>query len=166
MQGLETCKIREAVPSDRSRIQAILEAVHVFSPSEVECALSLFDIFLKAGANPDEYVFLIADLKEKETLGFLCYGKASLTDAVYDLYWVATDPQYQNQGIASALMKGLDQHLQELGARMVLAETSSRLDYAGTRRFYLRQGYEIVSTLKDYYHRGDDLVVFGKRYFD
>ena len=156
--------MQEAAHLDRARIQTLLELTRVFSPEEVQCALSLFDVYCEKGADPNEYVFYCVYDSMQTVLGFLCYGKASLTDLVYDLYWIVTDPDYQGQGVGSLLMRTLDERVKHLGARMVLAETSSRVDYEGTRRFYLKRGYQPICVIKDYYARGDDLIVFQKNY--
>ncbi|MBI1884319.1 MAG: GNAT family N-acetyltransferase [Chlamydiae bacterium] len=156
-------RVREATPSDRERIEEILKASKVFSQAEVACALSLFEIYLERGG-ADEYVFCCACDEADVVQGLICYGKASLTDAVYDLYWVVTHPVHQGRGIGSLLMEELDHRLKILEARMILAETSSRADYEKSRAFYRAHGYELVSTIQDYYALGEDLVVFGKRY--
>jgi ribosomal protein S18 acetylase RimI-like enzyme len=158
-------KVREAKPLDRSRIQSILELTESFSSIEIQCALSLFDSYLKVGPQPDEYVFCCACDETETVLGFVCYGKASLTDRVYDLYWIATDPKVQGRGVGSLLMKNLDKRLKGLGARMALVETSSRFEYLKTCQFYIRHDFERVSTIQDYYALGEDLIVFAKRYY-
>ncbi|MBL8851541.1 MAG: hypothetical protein JNG89_17790, partial [Planctomycetaceae bacterium] len=48
------------------------------------------------------------------------------------------------------------------GGRRVYAETSGREQYAPTRAFYERCGYQREATLKDFYAPGDDKVVYGK----
>jgi ribosomal protein S18 acetylase RimI-like enzyme len=157
-------KVKEAVPLDRARIRTILELTGSFSSVEVECALSLFDAYVKVGPQPDEYIFCCAYDPTETVLGFICYGKASLTDRVYDLYWIATDPRYQGRGVGRLLIEILDGRLKKMGARMVLAETSSRFEYRKACQFYMRSGFEKVSTIQDYYALGEDLIVFAKRY--
>lgn len=157
-------KVKEATLLDRARIRVILELTGSFSSNEIECALSLFDAYIKVGAQPEEYIFCCAYDKDETVLGFICYGKASLTDRVYDLYWIATDPKYQGKGVGSLLMQELDERLKKIGARMVLVETSSRFEYRKTCQFYLRSGFEKVSTIQDYYALGEDLIFFEKRY--
>jgi hypothetical protein len=46
---------------------------------------------------------------------------------------------------------------------MVVIETSSRADYAPTRRFYHKRGYLESARLRDFYAPGDDRVVLTKR---
>jgi len=126
--------------------------------------VSLFDSYIERGPDPENYVFLGAYHEGKKLQGFVCYGKASLTDKVYDLYWIVTDAQYQKMGIASLLLKCMDERLKLLGARMVLAETSSREDYKSAHSTYLKNGYQLVATIKDFYADKNDMLVYSKRY--
>lgn len=161
---LSLLSVREAVSSDRARIQTILELTGVFNLKEIQCALSLFDEYLEKGADPNEYVFSCACDEHQTPVGFVCYGKASLTDRVYDLYWIASDPRCGRQGIGTLLVRELDQRLKSLGARAVIAETSSKLEYTKSRNFYLKNDFKKAAVIKDYYALGDDLVFFEKRY--
>ena len=96
--------------------------------------------------------------------GFVCFGKVPLTDAVYDLYWIAVDSGAQNRGVGKALLGHLDDMLLGRGARMLLAETSSKISYGKTRAFYARNGFTEVSRIPDFYAENDDKIVFAKFY--
>lgn len=156
--------MEKAEKSDRLGIQTVLELTGVFTSDEIQCALGLFDIYCNVGSNPDEYVFFCAYDDPGTVLGYVCYGKATLAEGVYDLYWIAVDPACQGMGIGALLMETLDDHLKVLGARMVLAETSSRAQYLKAHRLYERHQFKKISTISDYYSVGDDLLVYGKRY--
>jgi hypothetical protein len=45
---------------------------------------------------------------------------------------------------------------------MLVAETSSRPEYAATRQFYLSRGYREAARMRDFYEVGDDRVIFTK----
>ena len=47
--------------------------------------------------------------------------------------------------------------------RLMEVPTSSLPSYELTRRFYLKNGYEVAAILKDHYADGHDMVVFSKR---
>jgi hypothetical protein len=53
--------------------------------------------------------------------------------------------------------------IREKGGRILVIETSSTENYAGTRTFYLAAGYKHEATLKDLYADDDDLLIFTKR---
>jgi hypothetical protein len=46
---------------------------------------------------------------------------------------------------------------------MLFLETSSLPSYELTRRFYVKNHYEVAAVLKDYYADNHDMVVFRKR---
>lgn len=157
-------RVREAVPSDRAAIQNILDGTCVFSAVEIRCALELFDSYVRTGPDPNEYVFVCACDEGSAVLGFACYGKASLTDRVYDLYWIAAQPGCQGKQFGRRLLREVETQLERLGARMLMAETSSRPVYDRARRFYIRSGFDQICVIKDFYAAGDDLVMYCKRF--
>ena len=111
-----------------------------------------------------EYEFLGAfDEQTGRLIGYACYGATPATDGTYDLYWLAVDPASQGRGIGSALVRAVEQQLVERGARLLVVETSSRPDYAGTRRFYARSGYREAARVRDFYAPADDRIVLTTR---
>ena len=52
--------------------------------------------------------------------------------------------------------------MQGRGGRLIIAETSSKPSYDGTNRFYVRNSYCEMARIRNYYEKGDDLVVYGK----
>lgn len=148
---------------DRSRVHEILKSVGVFNSDEIACAVELFDIYLKKGVDPNEYVFCGA-YQDGVLKAFECFGKAALADRVYDLYWIATDPACRQTGLAMALMEDLDRYMLSLRARKILAETSSKVIYEKAHRLYLKCGFQKAALIRDYYAVGDDLLIFEKTY--
>ncbi|MER3459484.1 MAG: N-acetyltransferase, partial [Chloroflexota bacterium] len=69
-----------------------------------------------------------------------CYGPTPLTRGVYDLYWIAVDPQMQGRGIGSLLLGRVEADVQARGGRMIVVQTSGRPDYIRSRCFYERHG--------------------------
>ena len=96
-------------------------------------------------------------------IGYACFGATPATDRTYDLYWIAVRPEAQRTGAGAALMSAVESQLAARPARMLVVETSSRDDYAPTRRFYQKRGYEEAARLRDFYAPGDDRVVLSKR---
>lgn len=155
-------KIRKVQARDRGELQDLLRVQAHFHPEEHRVALELIDIAL---ANPGEedYRVLCAEEKEGEVRGYLCFGKAPLTDGVYDLYWVVVHPAFWRRGIGSSLLLHTEEELQRRRARLLLIETSSAPAYEGPRAFYRRRGYEELARIPDYYRPGDHKIIFGKR---
>ena len=144
-------------PAHRSRIEEIVRSTGVFSEQEVGVALELFDT-----AATDDYEFIGA-FDDELLIGYACFGVTPSTDQTYDLYWIAVHPEAQRSGAGAALMSEVEQRLEERRARLLVIETSSRDDYAPTRRFYQKHGYIESARLRDFYAPGDDRVVLTKR---
>jgi len=155
--------IRPLAAGDRARIAEILERVGNFNPAEVACALELVDSCLRDRNHPD-YRVAVAESTSAGVCGYVCWGPTPLTRGTYDLYWIAADPAVQGQGVGRALMSHVEASVRGLGGRLLVVETSSKDSYVGTVSFYRRLGYEEVSRIRDFYDRGDDRLVFVKRF--
>ena len=152
---MNALRVAPLQPAHRSSIEDIVRATGVFSAEETQVALELFDA-------DDDYEFLGAF--DGDTLvGYTCFGATPATDRTFDVYWIAVHPDAQRSGAGAALMAAVEQELERRRARMVVIETSSRDDYAPTRRFYQKHGYTEAARLRDFYAPGDDRVVFIKR---
>lgn len=109
-----------------------------------------------------EYVGLVAE-EGSRVVGVIAYGETPMTDGTYDLYWIASDPEWRRQGIGAALLGRMEEDLRGRGARLVRVETSGLPVYQPTRAFYERFRYGETARLRDFYRPGDDLVIFTKR---
>ena len=161
-------EVRPLSKSDRPRVAEILRSTENFREEEVDVALELFDESF-AG---DDYVFLgafklaaddSADGRWLMADGFCCYGPSMSTDRTFDLYWIAVDRAAQGSGCGSVLLKEVERRLEELEARMLVIETSSRSDYTATRSFYLRRGYVEAARVREFYAPSDDRIILTKR---
>jgi len=133
-----------------------------FSQEEVDCVAELWNEYLQKGADKSGYHFLI-DHENGKLRGFACFGPRALTEGAYDLFWIAVDKDCQRQGVGKALMDEAEKEIKHLGGRLVIVETSGKPKYGPTRKFYHSAGYTHEATLKDFYHEGDDLVIFTKK---
>lgn len=156
-----TVQIRQPRPEDRDRISAIVESSGLFRPEEVTVALEVFD---EAVEHPGlDYLALGAYDEKGMLVGFACYGPTPCTVGTWDLYWIAVDPARQRQGIGRALMEACERSMAGQKARLVVVQTSSRLDYQPTRSFYEKFGFVASARITDFYAPGDDLVIYTKR---
>jgi D-alanine-D-alanine ligase len=153
--------LRSLEPADREPIRAMLGHCGNFRPEELDIAVELIDETL-ADASATDYQFVVA-AEHGRVVGYSCFGQTPAADGVWDLYWIAVDPSARGQGIAHQLQAATEKHIRNRGGRLVLAETSSLPNYADARAFYLREGFQLVDRLADYYRPGDDRLTFGKR---
>jgi GNAT superfamily N-acetyltransferase len=150
----------EVCPDDREAVRRLVDSTGVFSPVEIDVAVELVDDRLKHGRRSD-YYFLFAELGGR-TVGYTCYGPIPLTAASFDLYWIAVDKTLHGRRIGRALLERTEERIREAGGRQVYIETSNRHQYAPTRGFYLRCGYQQEALLKDFYAPADDKVIYVK----
>lgn len=152
--------IRRLKPADAEEIEIMLGRISNFTGNEISVAMELVNI---AVMNPDQTDYNIFVYEQDNRIaGYHCTGKRPLTDGTYDLYWIASDPESRVKGIGTALLKHAEEFVKQNNGRWLLAETSSKDEYANTRRFYLKNLYSIVAEIKDFYASGDNLLVFGK----
>jgi ribosomal protein S18 acetylase RimI-like enzyme len=141
----------------RPQLEEIVRGSGVFSDAEIAVALELFDEASRA-----DYEFIGA-FDADRLLGYACFGATPSTDRTYDLYWIVVHPDAQRSGVGATLMAEVERQLEQRRARLLVVETSSRDDYAATRRFYRKRGYDEAARLHDFYAPGDDRVVLSKR---
>lgn len=155
--------VRKLKSDDVKVIEDMLNRTDNFQEEEIKVAMELVHI---AASNPEQKDYNIFVYEENEKiLGYHCTGRRPLTDAVYDLYWIVTEPDYKSKGIGKKLINHAENFVRENNGRWLLVETSSRDVYQATRNFYLRNNYSIISEINDFYSLGDNLIVFGK-YFN
>ena len=151
-----------AMEVDGPQIQSITARAGVFNEEEVDSVRVMWSEYLNLGPEHSGYNFIVYR-DASQVLGFAIYGYRDLTDGVYDLYWIAVDPDARRKSVGRALVDACEQAVRNAGGRMLIAETSGSPDYESTRKFYVGVGYENEATIKDFYSTGDDLKIFVKR---
>ena len=152
--------LRDLRSSDREALREILAGAGNFNAAEQSVAMELVDFSLTEPLR-DDYRFVVAD-QALRPVGYACYGKASLSDGTYDMYWVVVDRDWRRHGIGTLLVEYCEDQVRQLHGRSLLVETSSRPGYEGTIAFYRRRQYEVLAQLRDYYSAGDDKFILGK----
>ena len=151
-----------ATESDGPQIQDITARAGVFSQEEVDCVSELWEEYLTLGSEHCGYNFIV-DRDGDQVFGYACYGPRDLTDGVFDLYWIAVDLKSRRNSVGRGLLTASEEEVRKAGGRMLIIETSGTPHYEPTRKFYLSMGYAIEATIKDFYVKGDDLMIFTKR---
>jgi ribosomal protein S18 acetylase RimI-like enzyme len=147
---------------DPERIKEIVRSTGFFREDEIHVAVDLAKERISKGASSG-YEFLFADINGKP-VAYSCYGLIPCTLHSYDLYWIATHKDYMNHGIGRALLLETEKAIKKAGGTGIYVETSSRDQYAPTRAFYEKNGYILKARYEDFYDRGDDKVVYVKRF--
>jgi ribosomal protein S18 acetylase RimI-like enzyme len=94
--------------------------------------------------------------------GYYCAGPTPMTQATFDLYWIAVHPRMQKKRIGHELLGHCEAQVQAMGGSLIVVETSSQPKYEPTRQFYLRHDYAETARIRNYYAQGDDLVIYSK----
>lgn len=157
----EGLQIRPFSSDDQATLVEITRSCGVFRPDEIEIAAEVLREAARDGDKSD-YKVLVAGLEDR-TVGWSCHGRVPLTEATFDLYWIAVAPSVQGRGLGRTLLNEVERIVQSSEGRWLLAETSSTAAYEPTRSFYNRCGYRVLSEIADFYRAGDGKVTFGKR---
>jgi len=147
-------------PADKGEIMSILRATPAFVPEDVEIAEEVMDAYL-GDPHSSGYHFYVAE-DEGRVIAYISYGSTPLTRGTWDFYWLATAPDQRGKGVGGTLLKFAENDIRSSGGRMALIETASNPGYEPARRLYLAHGYEIVSTIPDFYDPGDSKLTFRK----
>ena len=158
-------KIRPLVEKDRARLLLMLIKTRSFTSQEIDVAMELIDIVLKDSIQSDYKIYCMVDGGD-QCIGYICYGPTPMTQGTFDLYWIAVDPDFQKQGVGSHLLDFLSKGVKKVKGRMILADASSIPQYERTKKFYLRNGFQEVARIPDYYHPGNDRMTFCKKLED
>ena len=154
--------IRPTMPADTPMILQIAEGTGVFKPHEIVALNEVISDYHAADHGEDHHA--ITYEKDGRIIGFAYYAPASMTDRTWYLYWIAVSKQTQARGVGGYLLRHAEEDIRKRNGRILFIETSSLPHYELTRKFYLKHGYEVTAVLRDYYHDGDDMVVFRKHF--
>jgi D-alanine-D-alanine ligase len=151
---------RNLESGDEKKISDIVSSTGFFSDEEVAIAVELAEETISTGIKSG-YEFIFGEL-DNCTAGYCCFGRIPGTKSSYDLYWIAVHCGFQSMGIGAALMKEVEKTLISAGGRKVFIETSSKIQYEPTRRFYINSEYVQEAILYDFYDQGDHKIIYSK----
>jgi GNAT superfamily N-acetyltransferase len=147
-------------PADRTGIEEILRSTEYFYEFEIETALEIADETLSRGEQSGYYWMKIID--EDGLVAFANYGKNAFSTHSWDLYWIAVHQNSRNKKLGSVLLKAIEDDVRQLKGKILWIETSGRPLYASTEGFYIRNGYELQASLKEFYGPGDPKQIYAK----
>lgn len=154
---------REPCLDDMEKVRGILLSTGKFHSHEIDVALELVQDRLDKGAK-SEYFFIFAE-REGKVIGYVCYGPITMAEERFDIYWIAVHEEIQREGIGAFLIRETEKSILEAGGRYIFVETSSKEIYKPTRNFYIKQAYQEVANIPDYYADNDNKVVLRKKLF-
>lgn len=149
-------KVRLTKQEDIPALDLVLDGTGLF-PSDM--LPDMIAPYFSIEETPD--VWLTCEL-EGTPIGF-CYAiPEPHTDGTWNMLAIAVLPERQGNGAGAAIVKALEDKLQEEGRRVLIVDTSGTDAYTKARNFYLKIGYTQEARLRDFWAEGDDKVVFWK----
>jgi GNAT superfamily N-acetyltransferase len=146
---------------DRKSIEEILRSTEYFYDFEIQTALEIADETLAKGTEISGYFWMkISD--EDGVVAFANYGKNAFSMHSWDLYWIAVHNNSRNKKLGSVLLKAIEDDVRKMGGKILWIETSGRPLYAPTEAFYLKNGYQLQASLKEFYGPGDPKQIYSK----
>ncbi|MCG6552367.1 MAG: GNAT family N-acetyltransferase [Candidatus Magnetominusculus sp. LBB02] len=150
----------QTTDSDIAAVSQILNSTGVFHQREIAVAIELIEDNLTK-QDKSEYQFIFADIGSA-AVGYICYGPITMTEAGFDIYWIAVEKDRQRLGAAGLLMEEAQRRIIDQGGKFVYIETSTKDIYAPARQFYIKHGYRLTATVPHYYAENDNKAVFMK----
>jgi ribosomal protein S18 acetylase RimI-like enzyme len=132
----------------------------MFTVEEMPGFDEMLDGYL-ARSMPDHHWFVAETDGAPTGAGY--YAPEPFGDRVWNLYFLAVDPNVHGQGVGTAIVEHLIEHLISLGqdvARVLLVETSSTSSYERARTFYSARGFVQEARIREFYGPSDDKIVF------
>ena len=148
--------VRPTVADDVRSLQAVLDETELFPSGMLPDMLSGF----LAGETSD--IWLTAH-RSGRPVGLCFAAPEQLAEGTWNMLALAVLPAQRGGGVGGRLTARLEEMLRERGERVLIVDTSSTEGFAGTRRFYGKQGYRPEARIRDYWADGDDKVTFWKR---
>jgi len=148
--------IRGLGRADLPSLRGVLDNTDLFPADLLE---PMAEPFLLAQA---PHHWLVAAAGDR-AIGFAYAEPERMAEGTFNLLAIAVDPARQATGIGKALVAGLEDVLRRGGGRLLIVETSSLDDYAGTRAFYAVQAFTQEARIRDFYADGEDKIIFWKR---
>lgn len=139
----------------------LLHETGMFTAEEILVAEELIDLYLNLPGQKD-YIVDVLEEDSGRVVGYATWGPAPLTDGTYDLYWIAVSPEAQGKGYGKMLLHRVEKKIEEEKGRALIIETSSQPRYESTRQFYLKQQYQEVARIADFYRANDDRIIYAK----
>jgi GNAT superfamily N-acetyltransferase len=147
--------------SDITAVPDLLGETGFFSQEEQRVASELVQDALSLGSASDyQFVLIDAPGDPGKLLAYACFGHIPMTLASHDLYWIAVAPSQQGKGLGGKALHEAERRAALAGAKRMYADTSGREQYAPTRAFYERMGYEKAAVLNDFFAPGDDKIIY------
>ncbi|MDI9312394.1 MAG: GNAT family N-acetyltransferase [Limnohabitans sp.] len=150
-------KIRPVTKSDIDGLKNVADSSGLFPSDYLD---EMISDYFNNPVTQDIWFTYVEDVKPV-AIGYCVPEK--FTEGTYNLLAIGVSEDSQRKGIASEMMKYIEQLLKHKDGRILIIETSSDEAQIGARNFYPKIGYTQVGVLKDFWKDGEDKIVFLKK---
>lgn len=148
-------KIRVPDKSDLQNIALILDEAELFPAEILEQMIAPF--FDQADCLEK---WLVCEDGSNGVIGFCYFRPEPLAAGTWNLLAIGFRDDRKGHGYGSRLVAEVERAL--ASERVLIVETSGLEDFAATRTFYEKCGYEREAVIRDYWADGDDKVIYRK----
>ena len=150
-------KIRPIIQGDIPSLKVILDNTGLF-PSEM-----LEDMISDYFENSDSTDIWFTVEVDGQPISIAYCAPERMTEGTYNLYAIAVHGTQQGRGVGKQMMQYIEDLLRAQGHRILIVETSGLTDYDLTREFYRKCQYTEEATIREFYAKGEDKIVFWKK---
>jgi len=146
---------------DKKGIEDILRSTNFFYEFEIDTALEIVDATIAEGSEKSGYYWVKA-VDANTIVAFANYGRNLFSVHSWELYWIAVHNESRHKKLGTRLLKAIENDIIRKGGKILWIETSGRPLYASTEAFYVRNGYHLAASLKDFYGPADPKQIYFK----
>ncbi len=150
-------KIKAVTQSDIDELKKVVDSSELFPSEYLDEMIS--DYF--NNTDTQDIWFAYFNDKTPTAIGYCVPEK--LTNGTYNLLAIGVSQDAQRNGVATEMMKYIEQLLKLKDGRILIVETSSDDAQIGARKFYQKIGYTQMAIIKDFWKDGEDKIVFWKK---
>lgn len=154
--------IRTVTPADASAVVSLAISSELFAPEDAEIVKAMMADYFTRERDHGHVCAIDTDDTSGEPVAVAYWESAKATDRTWYLTMIGVRRDRHRHGRGSALLQHVEQQLHAEGQRLLLVETSSTPAFDRARSFYQSCGYTEEALVRDYYERGDDMVLFRK----
>ncbi len=147
--------IRLPVKSDLADIKLVLKDTDLFP---VEMLEEMMAPFFDDPQSRERW--LVCENTDGRVFGFSYVRPEPLTEGTWNLLAIGFRREHKGHGHGKQLIANIEHDLS--AERVLIVETSGLEEFATTRSFYEKCGYEQEAIIRDYWARGDDKVIYRK----
>lgn len=149
--------IRKVLIQDLTGLKEVLNSSELFPSEYLDDMIS--DYF--NNIDTEDVWFTCIENDKPVAIGYCVPEK--FTEGTYNLLAIGVSKDFQRKGIASVMIKYIEELLKQKEVRILIVETSSNDAQIGARNLYPKIGYTQVGIIKEFWKEGEDKVIFWKK---